>query len=41
MHQDHSAGEKVEFADGTEEDHKVIKTKDPAELQSDRLILSL
>lgn len=29
-----TAGEKVKFADGTEEDHKVIKTKDPAELSN-------
>jgi len=27
-----SAGDKVKFADGTEEDHKIIKTKDQAEL---------
>ena len=29
-----TAGEKVKFADGTEEEHKVIKTKDPAELSN-------
>ncbi len=29
-----TAGEKVKFAYGTEEDHKVIKTKDPAELSN-------
>ena len=29
-----TAGEKVKFADGTEEDHKVIKTKDKAELSN-------
>ena len=27
-----TAGEKVKFADGTEEEHKVVKTKDKAEL---------
>ena len=27
-----TAGEKVKTEDGSEEDHKVIKTKDPAEL---------
>ena len=27
-----TAGEKVKLEDGSEEDHKVIKTKDPAEL---------
>ena len=27
-----TAGDKVKFADGTEEEHKIIKTKDPAEL---------
>ena len=29
-----TAGDKVKFADGTEENHKVIKTKDPAELSN-------
>ena len=29
-----TAGDKVKFADGTEEDHKVIKTKDKAELSN-------
>jgi len=27
-----TAGDKVKFADGTEEDHKIIKAKDQAEL---------
>ena len=27
-----TAGEKVKLEDGSEEDHKVVKTKDPAEL---------
>jgi cytochrome c len=29
-----TAGEKVKFADGTEEEHKVIKTKDKAEINN-------